>query len=133
MIRRREDELDELGDDVGAILDEGVPAEQRNSVSHAIAVAGTATSLGAIAQDLEPYDPDKVHGYVLSREECEGLLERLAALPLDERREVAGLHPDRAPTIVAGVVILLRVLELFGLQQVEVSEHDILRGAALGL
>ena len=44
-----------------------------------------------------------------------------------------GLHPDRAPTIVAGVVILLETLELFGLDEVEVSEHDILRGAALGL
>ncbi len=50
-----------------------------------------------------------------------------------ERREVPGLHPDRAPTIVAGVIILLEVLELFGLDEVEVSEHDILRGAALGL
>ena len=44
-----------------------------------------------------------------------------------------GLHPDRAPTIVAGVLIFLEVLELFGLRQIEVSEHDILRGAALGL
>ena len=44
-----------------------------------------------------------------------------------------GLHPDRAPTIVAGVIILLVTLALFGLRGFEVSEHDILRGAALGL
>jgi exopolyphosphatase / guanosine-5'-triphosphate,3'-diphosphate pyrophosphatase len=61
------------------------------------------------------------------------MLERLAALPLKERRQVAGLHPDRAPTIVAGAVILREVLNRFGLERVEVSEHDILRGAAIGL
>ncbi|MBV9800312.1 MAG: hypothetical protein JO039_19840, partial [Solirubrobacterales bacterium] len=54
-------------------------------------------------------------------------------LTLGQRRHVAGLHPDRAPTIVAGAVILLEVMKLFGLSAVEVSEHDILRGAALGL
>jgi exopolyphosphatase/guanosine-5'-triphosphate,3'-diphosphate pyrophosphatase len=46
---------------------------------------------------------------------------------------VPGLHPDRAPTIVAGVIILRETMELFGLSAIEVSEHDILRGAALGL
>jgi exopolyphosphatase/guanosine-5'-triphosphate,3'-diphosphate pyrophosphatase len=55
------------------------------------------------------------------------------ALPLEQRREVPGLHPDRAPTIVAGVIILIEILELFALHEVEISEHDILRGAALGL
>jgi exopolyphosphatase/guanosine-5'-triphosphate,3'-diphosphate pyrophosphatase len=96
-----------------------------------VAVAGTATSLAAIDQELDPYDPTKVHGYTLSVDACEKLLQRLAALPLDERRQTKGLHPDRAPTIVAGVVILLEVLDAFGLQRVEISEHDILRGAAL--
>jgi len=126
-------ELDELAKDVRAILSEGVPAEQRKAVGYAIAVAGTATSLAAIAQELEPYDADRVHGYVLPREQCAEILGRLAALPLAQRRQVPGLHPDRAPTILAGAVILLETLELFGLDEVEVSEHDILRGAALEL
>jgi len=65
--------------------------------------------------------------------QCKRLLARLATLTLEERRRVRGLHPDRAPTIVAGAVILLEVFALFDLEQVEVSEHDILRGAALGL
>ncbi len=128
-----EAELDELREDVERILRDGVPEERRRDVTHAIAVAGTATSLAAIAQQLDPYDPDKVHGYVLSRPECEEILARLAAVPLAERRETPGLQPGRAPTIVAGVEILLVVLDLFGLDGVEVSEHDILRGAALGL
>jgi exopolyphosphatase / guanosine-5'-triphosphate,3'-diphosphate pyrophosphatase len=124
---------DELSDEVRAIIEEAVPAQRRQRVSHGIAVAGTATSLGAIAQDLEPYDPERVHGYLLDADECDRILTRLASLPLEERRQVAGLHPDRAPTIIAGVLIFHEVLRMFGLEQVEISEHDILRGAALTL
>jgi exopolyphosphatase/guanosine-5'-triphosphate,3'-diphosphate pyrophosphatase len=124
-------EQEELSEDVREIIRQGVPEEHRRDVQRAIAVAGTATSLGAIAQELDPYDPDKVHGYQLQRQQCEEMLARLAAIPLEERKQVKGLHPDRAPTIVAGVLILLEVLRLFGLDRVEVSEHDILQGAAL--
>jgi exopolyphosphatase / guanosine-5'-triphosphate,3'-diphosphate pyrophosphatase len=126
-------ELELTREDAQAILREGVPEGERNAVKHAIAVAGTATSLAAIAQRLEPYDPSKVHGYHLTRQRCEEILGHLAAIPLEERRQVPGLDPARAPTIVAGILILLEVLTLFGLGEVEVSEHDILRGAALGL
>lgn len=128
-----DDELEQTREDVRSLLVDGVPSERRGAVKRAIAVAGTATSLAAIAQELEPYDPCRVHGYGLAREECNAILARLASLPVAARREVAGLHPDRAPTIVAGVLILDEVLTLFGLERVEVSEHDILRGAALGL
>jgi exopolyphosphatase / guanosine-5'-triphosphate,3'-diphosphate pyrophosphatase len=126
-------EMDELVADVRQILEAGVPADERGAVAHGIAVAGTATSLAAIAQHLDPYDPERVHGYRLSASECERILGELAAMTLEERRHVAGLHPDRAPTIVAGVLIFREVLRLFGLDQIEISEHDILRGAALGL
>jgi exopolyphosphatase/guanosine-5'-triphosphate,3'-diphosphate pyrophosphatase len=57
--------------------------------------------------------------------------DRLASLPLEDRVRVPGLHPDRAAVIVAGVVILLRVLGAYGLDRVEVSERDILWGVAL--
>ncbi len=126
-------ELEALAEDVRKILAGNVPDEERPAGIHGIAVAGTATSLAAIAQELEPYDPEKVQGYELSEGECRRILERLAALTVEQRRHVAGLHPDRAPTIVAGAVILLEVMKLFGLSAIEVSEHDILRGAALGL
>ncbi len=127
------EELEALRQDVRDTVAEAVPEERRSSVQHAIAVAGTATSLGAIAQQLEPYDPDKVHGYLITKAEAQTILKTLASIPLEERRKTKGLHPDRAPTIVAGIVILIEVLDLFGLGKAEVSEHDILRGAALGL
>jgi len=126
-------ELDAVMEDVAVIIADAVPAAERASVRQGIAVAGTATSLAAIAQSLEPYDPERVEGYRVSRAECESILDRLAAMPLAERRRVAGLHPDRAPTILAGVIIFREVLKLFELPDIEVSEHDILRGAALKL
>ncbi len=124
---------DELSDEVRAILEGAVPARWRSGVSQGIGVAGTATSLGAIAQELEPYDPARVHGYRLEATESDRILARLAAMPLEQRRQVPGLHPDRAPTIIAGVLIFREVLRLFGLERIEISEHDILRGAALTL
>jgi exopolyphosphatase / guanosine-5'-triphosphate,3'-diphosphate pyrophosphatase len=127
----RPEELDELAGEVRGIIESEVPAEVRRSVTGAIAVAGTATSLAAIDQELDPYDPARVHGYRLSAERCHAILERLAAMTEDERRHVTGLHPDRAPTIVAGVVLLIEALRAFDLDAAEVSEHDILRGAAL--
>jgi exopolyphosphatase / guanosine-5'-triphosphate,3'-diphosphate pyrophosphatase len=126
-------QMDALVADVHGILEAGVPADQRGAVQHGIAVAGTATSLAAIAQHLDPYDPERVHGYLLSAGECDRILGELAAMTVEQRRHVAGLHPDRAPTIVAGVLIFREVLRLFGLSEIEISEHDILRGAALGL
>jgi exopolyphosphatase/guanosine-5'-triphosphate,3'-diphosphate pyrophosphatase len=120
-----------LAEDVSKILDQAVPQEQRAAARHLIGVAGTATSLAAIAQELDPYDPAKVEGYVVERAECERILDRLAAMALEERRRVPGLDPARAPTIVAGVIILLQILDLVGLDRFEVSENDILRGAAL--
>jgi len=126
----RPEELEALATEVRGIVLDNVPDGVLDAVSAGIGVAGTATSCAAIAQRLDPYDPDRVHGYVLERTELDRLLEQLAALPLEQRREVPGLHPDRAPTIVAGVVILQQVLDAFALDRVEVSEHDILQGAA---
>ncbi len=126
-------ELEAVATDVRAIITHAVPERCRTAVQHAIAVAGTPTSLAAIAQALDPYDSERVHGYVLSEAERRRILARLAALPRSERELVPGLHPARAPTILPGIVILDEVMALFGLREVEVSEHDILRGAALGL
>jgi exopolyphosphatase/guanosine-5'-triphosphate,3'-diphosphate pyrophosphatase len=97
----------------------------------AVAVAGTATSCAAVDLALEPYDAERVEGHVMSVARLREIGERLASLPLARRAEVPGLHPDRAPVIVAGVVILLRVLEAYHLDRVEVSDRDILWGVAL--
>jgi exopolyphosphatase/guanosine-5'-triphosphate,3'-diphosphate pyrophosphatase len=124
-------ELQQLAAEIRELLEASVPAGIRSSAAAAVGVAGTATSLAAIDLELEPYDPARVHGAVVELADAELELARLAQMPLAARRHVAGLHPDRAPTIVAGIVILIQILRAFGLDRFEVSEHDILHGVAL--
>jgi exopolyphosphatase/guanosine-5'-triphosphate,3'-diphosphate pyrophosphatase len=127
------DQVEALIADAQRVIDAGIPQEVRARVRGGVAVAGTATSAAAMDLALEPYDPDRVHGHVVTQDALTGLLERLSAMPNEERRGVAGLHPDRAPTIVAGMAMLLQCARAFDLDRIEVSEHDILRGAALSL
>ncbi len=68
---------------------------------------------------------------MLTRAGAAAQLERLAALPLDERRRVPALEPERAPVIVAGAAILVAVLDRYGLEGILVSERGLLHGAAL--
>ena len=97
-----EDELDALAAAVRSVLAEQVP--ETLSARRAIGVAGTITSLAALDLGLVEYDRDRVHGHRLGDAAVRAQLERLAALPLGERRRVPGLEPERAPVIVAGAV-----------------------------
>jgi exopolyphosphatase / guanosine-5'-triphosphate,3'-diphosphate pyrophosphatase len=126
-----EDQLEECRRAIRAEIERSVLAEVRRDAVEGIAVAGTPTQFAAVDQQLDPYDPRRVDGYRLSRPACERILAELASLPLAERRRVKGLHPDRAPAIVAGGLILAETIRAFGLDSIEVSEHDILEGAAL--
>jgi exopolyphosphatase/guanosine-5'-triphosphate,3'-diphosphate pyrophosphatase len=124
-------ELEDLADDVRHLIEDAISSRQGTGGVHAIAVAGTPTSMAAIDQELDPYDAERVHGYRLKMRPAQRMLSRLASLPLAERLRVPGLHPGRAPTIVAGAVILVQVMRAFSLDEIEVSERDILHGSAL--
>lgn len=125
------EELTALAEDVRAAFAAAVPASVRTGIGSVIAVAGTATSCAAMAQELDAYDVDRVHGYPLTLAEIEELTAHLALLDEHERAGVRGLQPQRAPTIVAGCVLLSVALRLFDVKRCEVSEHDILRGAVI--
>ena len=125
------DDLEALADDVRDLIFAELSKAEFFTAKQGIAVAGTPTSLAAIEQELDPYDPERVHGFELSLDSIQRMCSMLASKTLEERLEVTGLHPGRAPTIVAGVVILIQVMRAFGLHEIEVSEHDILYGAAL--
>jgi exopolyphosphatase / guanosine-5'-triphosphate,3'-diphosphate pyrophosphatase len=122
-------EMEALAADVRGLIEGSVGAGVK--AAQGIAVAGTPTSLAAVEMELEPYDPSRVHGHILALPLIQRMLSRLASVPLAERVEIPGLHPDRAPTIVAGVVILVEVMRAFGLEEIAVSEHDILYGTAI--
>ena len=97
----------------------------------AIGVAGTITQLATLDLGLEREEPELVHGHRLSTEAVQTLLGRLSSLSVDEIRELRGMHPDRAPVILAGTVVVLETLRHFDLAALEVSERDIMHGAAL--
>ena len=102
-------ELEALAGDIRTQIEVALEGHSEARASAGIAVAGTPTSLAATELELEPYDPARVH----------------------ERAKIPGLHPDRAPTIIAGGVILIEAMRAFGLEQIQASEHDILYGMAL--
>jgi len=116
------DELEAAAAEVRQALPELAP-------ERAIGVAGTVTTLAAL--ELGGYERERVHGYHISREAVARELERLASLPLGVRRALPGLEPERAPVIVAGVLIVREVLDRYGLSELEASERDLLHGAAL--
>jgi exopolyphosphatase/guanosine-5'-triphosphate,3'-diphosphate pyrophosphatase len=123
---------EQFGEDIEAIAAHVrplLPADLKPA--RAVGVAGTITSLAALDLALPAYDRDQVHGHVLTLRAVEEQLARLAALPLDERRKLPALDPERAPVIVAGAAIVREVLRRYGLDALEASEHDLLHGAAL--
>lgn len=127
------EELEALSDDVGTALDAELAGHPGLRADRAIAVAGTPATLAAVELGLERFDPTMVEGHDLSLESVQQSCSRLSSLPLEERKAVAGVDPDRAQTIVTGVVILIKAMRAFGLSRVEVSDRDILYGAALEL
>jgi exopolyphosphatase/guanosine-5'-triphosphate,3'-diphosphate pyrophosphatase len=123
------DEIAELRREVATMA---VPAlSALGGAAPMIGVAGTMTSLAAIAHGV--YDPDRVHGAILAAAEVEEIAMHLASIPLDERRLVPGLHPERATSIVAGSLIASTVLAAAGADEIAVSERDLLDGAVLRL
>jgi exopolyphosphatase/guanosine-5'-triphosphate,3'-diphosphate pyrophosphatase len=119
------------GEDVQASVEAARALLPELEPESAVGVAATITSLAALDLGLDEYDRARVHGHVLTRDGARAQLELLAALPLEERRRVPALDPERAPVIVAGGAILVAILDAYGLESIRVSERDLLDGAAL--
>lgn len=110
----------------GAVDLPGVP-------ERAIGVAGTFTSLAAIALGLEVYDPGRVHGSVLTLDALDDLVTRLAGLTVEETAAIPSLDPQRAPVLLAGAVVAAAAAECSGADRVVVSETDMLDAIAASL
>jgi exopolyphosphatase/guanosine-5'-triphosphate,3'-diphosphate pyrophosphatase len=95
-----------------------------------VAVAGTSTTVQAISLGLAFYDPERIHRTRVSAEEVERVLGELAAMTTPQRSALPVMAPGRGDVIVAGAVILDRVMRRFGFDEALVSETDILDGLA---
>ncbi|WP_251198440.1 Ppx/GppA family phosphatase [Anaerotardibacter muris] len=107
------------------------PQLAQRELQRMVAVAGTATSVVSVSEEMAVYDSALVHKTVVSADLLDSVLQRLAALTEEERKQVVGLEPKRAPVIVAGMLILQCVLEVLGQTSFTVSESDILQGIVM--
>ncbi len=101
------------------------------AATRAIGVAGTVTTLATLDLGDPEYEPQRTHGHLLSLTAVEEQLDRLARMSTARRETVPGIEPGRAPVIVAGIIVLREIMAAYGLTELEVSERDILHGAAL--
>jgi exopolyphosphatase / guanosine-5'-triphosphate,3'-diphosphate pyrophosphatase len=91
-----------------------------------VGVGGTVTTLAAMAQRLVPYDPDRVHGFGVTAPQIDRLLSEMRTLPLEGRRRLPGLQPERADVIIAGALVVRHVLSSVGDGVITASEADLL-------
>jgi len=95
-----------------------------------VGVAGTVTTVAAIALGLSDYDSDAVDGAVITAEQVASVSEQLLSATREERLLLPGVEPGRVDVIGAGSLILRRILDLTGVDHLVVSEHDILDATA---
>jgi exopolyphosphatase/guanosine-5'-triphosphate,3'-diphosphate pyrophosphatase len=95
-----------------------------------IGIAGTVTTLAAVALRMDNYDGGRVHGHALELREIQRIVTTLAAAPLADRRRTTGLHPGRADVIVAGGLIVLGLMRRLGATSIRVSDRGLRWGLA---
>ena len=96
-----------------------------------VGVGGTATSLIAIRDHLDPYDPSKVHLNHISIDEVSEIEGLLASKTLKEREDITGLQAKRAPVMLAGTILLAELMNNSGFKHLVVSESDLLFGLVI--
>ncbi|MFP4553293.1 MAG: exopolyphosphatase [Actinomycetota bacterium] len=106
---------------------------QFGEVATHVGVAGTWTSLAAIAQDLPAYDPVKVHGFWLDTLDLDGVVDLLCGMTLEEIAAIPSLDPKRAPVIRAGAMVAHAVVGALGVDTTLISVKDTLDGLAMEL
>jgi exopolyphosphatase/guanosine-5'-triphosphate,3'-diphosphate pyrophosphatase len=111
----------------------GLFAEVDLETGTLIGVAGTWTSLAAIAQELPEYSRDRVHGHRMSRGSLAGVVDSLSSMTLEETAAIPALDPRRAPVILGGALVAEGVMDTLGIGEVTISEHDTLDAVAMEL
>ncbi|MFH8760705.1 Ppx/GppA phosphatase family protein [Streptomyces atroolivaceus] len=116
--------------DIDAALDLAEETVPLSSAATLVGLAGTVTTVAAMALGLEEYDSEAIHHSRVSLEQVREITGRLLASTHAERAAVPAMHPGRVDVITSGALVLLAVMERTGAREVVVSEHDILDGIA---
>ena len=119
--------------DVTTALDEAAHHIQWRDADHLVGVAGTVTTVAALALGLDRYRPDKIHGARIGMDALAAVTDRLLSLDHAARAAQGAIHPGRIDVIAAGALILRTVVERCGFRELVASEHDILDGIALSI
>ncbi|MEI7778118.1 MAG: Ppx/GppA phosphatase family protein [Actinomycetes bacterium] len=119
--------------DIDAALDVVEQSVPLIVAANIVGLAGSVTTVAAIALGLTQYDATRIHGSVIPTQEVHRIAADLLAMTRAERAGLAVMHPGRVDVIGAGALVLSRILDRTGLAAVTVSEHDILDGIALSL
>lgn len=101
------------------------------AIQKLIGVAGTITNLAAISLAMEVYDSNRIEGIVLTHSAINDMLKLFCELNLEERKQIPGLQPGRADIIIAGTIVLLETMEILGVAEIAVSDHDLLQAIVL--
>ncbi|HEX5597451.1 MAG TPA: Ppx/GppA phosphatase family protein [Micromonosporaceae bacterium] len=119
--------------DIAAAVDRALAAVPGRAASTLVGLAGSVTTVAAIALGLPEYDPERIHHCRLSYEQVAKVTGELLAMPVAERLAMPVMHPGRADVIGAGALVLRVIMERANMTSVVVSEHDILDGIAWSL
>ncbi|MEU3545298.1 Ppx/GppA phosphatase family protein [Streptomyces longwoodensis] len=128
-----EEQIAAMRADIEAALDlaeQSVPLHEARTL---VGLAGSVTTVSAIAQDLPEYDSARIHHSRVSRDRVRGITERLLRSTHAERAAVPSMHPGRVDVIGAGALVLLSIMDRIDAEEVVVSEHDILDGIGWSL
>jgi exopolyphosphatase/guanosine-5'-triphosphate,3'-diphosphate pyrophosphatase len=123
-----EEQIRAMRADIEAALDlaeETVPLREARTL---VGLAGSVTTVSAIAQELPEYDSSVIHHSRITRERVREITEHLLRSTHAERARIPSMHPGRVDVIGAGALVLLAIMERVDAQEVVVSEHDILDG-----
>ncbi|MFE2019246.1 exopolyphosphatase [Streptomyces sp. NPDC059499] len=116
--------------DIDAALDLAEEAVPLAEAATLVGLAGTVTTVAAIALGLQEYDSEAIHHSRVSFDQVRDITGRLLSSTHEERAAIPAMHPGRVDVITAGALVLLAVMERTGAREVVVSEHDILDGIA---
>lgn len=121
------------GEDITAAVDRALQSVPGREAQTLVGLAGSVTTVAAIALDLDAYRPERIHHARIPFARVAEVTSALLGMSHDERRRLPVMHPGRADVIGAGALILRVVMERVGASAVVASEHDILDGIAWSL